>query len=89
MKTELEIDMYTDIEPEGIRRTLFIGEGSCDPNFQDVESWEETVKRTIGYYSIPSYNTIAPGDVEELEKIVAGLEKAVALFREKIEQHNE
>jgi len=88
MKAELEIDMYTDVEPAGIRRTLFIGEGSCEPNFQDVESWEEIVERTIGYYRIPIYNdTIAPGDAEELEKIVAGLEHAIALFREKIEQH--
>lgn len=87
MKAELEIDMYTDIEPNGIHRTLYIGEGSCEPNFQDVESWEEIVERTVGYYRIPSDSTIAPGDVEELEKVVAGLEHAIALFREKIEQH--
>lgn len=87
MKAELEIDMYTDVEPDGIQRTLYIGEGSCEPNFQDVESWEEIVERTIGYYRIPNDDTIAPGDAEQLEKIVAGLEKAVALFREKIEQH--
>jgi hypothetical protein len=89
MKAELEIDMYTDIEPEGIIRSLYIGEGSCEPTFQDVESWEEIIERTIGYYRIPNDDTIAPGDAEELEKIVAGLEHAIALFKEKIAQHKE
>jgi hypothetical protein len=87
MKAELEIDMYTDVEPDGIQRSLYIGEGSCEPLTFQLESWEEIVERTIGYYRIPNDDTIAPGDAEELEKIAAGLEKAAALFREKIEQH--
>jgi len=89
MKAELEIDMYTDVEPDGIQRSLYIGEGSCEPLTFQLESWEEIVERTIGYYRIPNDDTIAPGDAEELEKIVAGLEHAIALFKEKIAQHKE
>ena len=88
MKAELEIDLYADVEPEGIIRSLFLGE-ACEPNFEGIETWEEIVERNIGSYLIPGSNTIRPADVEQLEKTIAGLEHAIALFREKIEQHKE
>ena len=88
MKAELEIDLYADVEPEGIIRALYLGT-ACEPNFEGVESWEEIVERNIGYYLVPGSNTIRPGDVEQLEKTIAGLEHAIALFRERIEQHKE
>ena len=88
MKAEIEIDMYTDVEPEGITRALYLGQ-ACEPNFEGVETWEEIVERNIGYYLFPGSNTIEPADVEQLEKIVAGLEHAIALFKEKIAQHKE
>jgi hypothetical protein len=88
MKAELEIDLYADVEPEGIIRALYLGT-ACEPNFEGVESWEEIVERNIGYYLLPGSNTIRPADVEQLEKTIAGLEHAIALFREKIEQHKE
>jgi len=88
MKAELEIDLYADVEPEGIIRALYLGT-ACEPNFEGVESWEEIVERNIGYYLVPGSNTIRPGDVEQLEKTIAGLEHAIALFREKIAQHKE
>lgn len=88
MKAELEIDVYADVEPEGITRALYLGE-ACEPNFEGVEPWEEIVERNIGYYLVPGSNTIRPADVEQLEKTIAGMEHAIALFREKIEQHKE
>lgn len=88
MKAELEIDLYADVEPEGIIRALYLGE-ACEPNFEGIETWEEVVERNIGYYLVPGSNTIRPADVEHLEKTIAGLEHAIALFREKIEQHKE
>ena len=83
MKAEIEIDVYTDISAEGIRRYLYIGD-TCEPVFEDVESWEEIVERNIGYYIIPGSNTISPTDLIELDKTVAGLEHAIALFRMKM-----
>jgi len=88
MKAELEIDMYADVEPEGITRALYLGT-ACEPNFEGVETWEEIVERNIGYHLVPGSNTIKPDDVEQLEKTIAGLEHAIALFKEKIEQHKE
>lgn len=88
VKAELEIDLYADVKPEGIMRALYLGE-ACEPNFEGIESWEEIVERNIGYHLVPGSNTIRPADVEQLEKIIAGLEHAIALFREKIEQHKE
>ena len=83
MKAEIEIDVYADISAEGIRRSLYIS-AACEPAFEDVESWEEIVERDIGYYIIPGSNTIRPADVEQLEKTIAGLEHAIALFRMKM-----
>ena len=89
MKTEIEIDMYADVEPEGIIRAIYLGEGACEPAFEGVESWEEIVERNIGYYIRPGLETISSVDMEELQKRVAGLEHAIALFREKMEQYKE
>lgn len=88
MKAELEIDLYADVEPEGITRALYLGQ-SCEPNYESLDTWEEIVERNIGYYLVPGSNTIRPADVEQLEKTIAGLEHAIKLFREKIEQHKE
>lgn len=89
MKAEIEIDMYVDLEPEGIRRALYIGEGSCEPELESLDSWEEIIERNIGYYLRPVSNTISPSEMEELEKIAAGLERAITLFRAKMEEHKE
>jgi hypothetical protein len=83
MKIEIDIDVYADISAEGIERSLYIGD-ECEPNFEHVESCEEIVERNIGYYIIPGSNTISPADLIELDKTVAGLEHAIALFRMKM-----
>ena len=88
MKHEIELDMYIDLEPQGIRRALYVGD-ACEPSFEDVESWEEIIQRNIGYYIRPITKTISSYDMEGLEKIVAGMEQAVALFKEKLEEYRE
>jgi hypothetical protein len=88
MKAELEIELYADVEPEGILRALYLGQ-ACEPNFEGVETWEEIVERNIEYHLVPGSNTIRSADVERLEKTIAGLEHAIALFKEKIAQHKE
>jgi DNA-binding MurR/RpiR family transcriptional regulator len=89
MKAEIEIDMYVDLEPEGIRRELYIGEGACEPELESLDTWEEIIERNIEYYIRPIDKTISSYDMEGLEKIVAGMEQAVALFKEKIEEYRE
>lgn len=88
MKAEIEIDMYADVEPEGLRRSLYIGD-ACEPAFEVTESWEEMVERNIGYYIRPGLKTISHVDMKELEERVAGMEHAIALFKEKMEEHKE
>ena len=83
MKIEIDIEVYADISAEGIERSLYIGD-ACEPNFEGLETWEEIVERNIGYYIIPGSNTISPADLIELDKTVAGLEHAIALFRLKM-----
>ncbi len=86
MKIEIDIDVYADISAEGIERSLYIGD-ECEPNFEHVESWEEIVERNIEYHIRPGLGTISPDEMKELEKIVAGLEHAIVLFKEKMEQY--
>lgn len=87
MVTEIEIDMCADIEVDGISRSLYLGERSCEPVFEDLESWEEMIERNIGYYIRPDTGTISSVDMKELQERVAGLEHAVVLFKEKLEQY--
>jgi hypothetical protein len=75
MKAELEIELYADVEPEGILRALYLGQ-ACEPNFEGVETWEEIVERNIEYHLVPGSNTIRSAH-------------AIALFKEKIAQHKE
>ena len=46
MKAELEIDVYADVEPEGIIRALYLGT-ACESQLEGVETWEEIVERNI------------------------------------------
>ena len=86
MKTEIEVDVFADVEVEGISRSLYLGEGACEPAFEDVESWEEIIERNIGYYIVPGSGKISPGDAEEVNKIIVGMEGAIALFKKRLEE---
>ena len=87
MKASIEVDMYADVTPEGIIRSVYIGEGACEPAFESTESWVEIVERNIEYHIRPGLGTISSDEMKELEKIVAGLEHAIVLFKEKMEQY--
>lgn len=88
MKTEMVVEVVADIDPKGIFRALYLGE-TCEPTFEDVESWEEIIQRNIGYYLHPVAKTINPEEMKGLKQTVAGLERAVEIFKQKIEEHME
>ena len=85
MKTEIELDLYADVEPEGIVRSVYFGE-ACEPALESRESWQEIVERNVGYYIRPNEGTISSADLKQLEKTVAGMENAVALLRAKMQE---
>lgn len=89
MVAQIEIDVCADVEAAGISRSLYLGEGACEPAFEDVESWEEIVERNIGYYVNPLTNKIRQGDMEELQERIAGLEYAITLFKKAMEEYGE
>lgn len=86
MKTEIEIDVYVDVEPDGLTSELYIGDGACEPAFTGLETWEEIIERNIGYYIVPGSGKIRPGDTEEVNKIIVGMEDAIALFKKRLEE---
>ena len=95
MTFNLEVDMYADIYPEGIKRSLFIGD-SCEPCFEEMEPWQDIIDRNVGYHVRPSYlyakstpigGTICAEDLEELNKTLEGFENAAKMLKKKIKEY--
>lgn len=85
MQVNLDVDVYADLQPTGIYRSLYIG-NACEPCFHHVDTWEEIVERQIGYHVVPVLNTIRNDDADELLEIAEGLEKAATLLRNRVEE---
>jgi len=91
MKTKINVyvDVDVDVEPEGLTRSLYIGESACEPEFTALETWEELVERNLGYYIVPRSNKIRSHDAEQLNQIIVGMEGAIALFKKRLEEMTE
>ena len=88
MKCDIEIDLCVELQPEGITQQLYVGAGSCEPCYEQVDSWHEIVERTVEYYIVPGSGIIRPHDVEELTKLVNGMQSAIDLFNKMIEDRS-
>ena len=88
MKCDIEIDLCVELQPEGITKQLYVGDGSCEPCLQQDESWHEIVERTVEYYMVPGSGIIHPRDVEELTKLVNGMQSAIDLFNKIIDERS-
>lgn len=88
MQVKLDVDVYADLEPTGIYRSLYIGD-NCEPCFHHVDTWEEVVERQIAYHVVPGVNTIRNADADDLLQIAAGLEKAASLLKNRVEEMRE
>ena len=67
---------------------MYVGAGSCEPCYEQVDSWHEIVERTVEYYIVPGSGIIRPHDVEELTKLVNGMQSAIDLFNKMIEDRS-
>ena len=85
MKAEIEVDMYIELEPEGVTRSLYLGD-ACEPTFTSTESWEEIIERNIEYYLIPGSNKIHDTDLKQLEALAKGLKQAAKKFEKRIKE---
>ena len=88
MEVKLLVDVYSDITPKGITRSLYVGD-ACEAVFEHEETWQEHIERVVGYYILPNSNTMHPRDVEELKKHVKGLQRAAKLLSKEIEKYDE
>lgn len=86
MKFEVEVDMYADIYPEGIKRSVFIGD-TCEPCFEQMESWQDIIDRNVGYYVRPISKTISAEDLEELNQTLKGFETAAKMLKKTIKAY--
>lgn len=85
MKAEIEVDMYVELEPEGLTRSLYLGD-DCEPTFTATDSWEEIIERNIEYYLIPGSNEISSADLKGLKALVKGLKQAAKKFEKRIKE---
>jgi hypothetical protein len=85
MKAEIEVDMYIELEPEGLTRSLYLGD-DCEPTFTAKDSWEEIIERNIEYYRIPGSNEISTADLKALKTLVKGLKQAAKKFENRIKE---
>lgn len=88
MEVKLMVDVYSDITPKGIMRSLYVGD-SCEAVFEQEETWRENIDRLVGYYIRPMSNTIHPDDIAELKKHVDGLNRAAKMLSKEIEKYDE
>lgn len=77
MKAVLNIDVTADLDPEGIRKLVWIGDSDYE-QVNEVETWEEIVQRTIEYYTFGG--TIKEDHRDEVEALRKGLKRALKQF---------
>ena len=83
MKTVLDVDVSADLDPEGIRKLVWIGNTDVE-QVNEVETWDEIIQRTIEYYTFGG--TIKENHREEVEALRKGLKKALKKFDKLVEK---
>jgi len=84
MKTILDVDVTADLDPEGIRKLVWIGNTDVE-QVNEVETWDEIIQRTIEYYTFGV--TIKERHREEVEALREGLKQALAQFDKLVEEY--
>lgn len=85
MKIEIDIDVHTDIQEEGISREIFVAH-DYESSSTTIDTWEQIIESNIGYHIIPYDGSICPEDLKELKNKVKGLKRAAELFEKRIKQ---
>ena len=84
MKTVLNVDVTADLDPEGIRKLVWIGDTDVE-QINEVETWEEMVQRGIDYYTFAG--KIKECHRDEVEALREGLKQALAQFDKLVEEY--
>ena len=77
MKTVLDVDVSADLDPEGIRKLVWIGNTDVE-QVNEVETWDEIIQRAVGYYTFAG--KIKECHRDEVEALHKGLKKALKKF---------
>ena len=83
MKAVLNIDVTADLDPEGIRKLVWIGNTDSE-QVNEVETWDEIIQRTIEYYTFGG--KIKECHRKEVESLRKGLKKALKKFDKLVEE---
>ena len=84
MKTVLNIDVTADLDPEGIRKLVWIGNTDFE-QVNEVETWDEIIERTIEYYTVSGM--IKELHREEVKALRKGLKKALKKFDKLVDEY--
>lgn len=58
MKVALDIDSYVSLTPEGIHQSVFIGEDTCNPQYEETHYWDNMIHQEIEMNTIPGKTTV-------------------------------
>jgi hypothetical protein len=84
MKTVLDVVCTADLDPKGIRKTVWIGD-TDQSQVNEVETWEEIIQRNIEYYTFGG--PIKECHRDEVKALHKGLKKALKRFDKLVEEY--
>jgi hypothetical protein len=80
---KLRVDSTIDIDPEGIRHFIYIGE-TDNPQVDIVEPWEDIIDRNIQYYTVRG--KIAEQHRNDINALIYSLQNALELLNKKVNE---
>ena len=80
---KLRVDASSDIDPEGIRTYVYIGETDI-AQVDIVESWEDIIERNVQYYTING--KIAESHRNDVNMLIYSLQNALELLNKKVDE---
>lgn len=81
---KIDLDVAADLDPKGIRKLVWVGQSDVE-SVNEVETWDEIIERTIGYYTFGG--PIKECHREEIEALRKGLKKALKKFDKLVEEY--
>lgn len=85
MKIELEVDYSTWLVPEGILKSIYVGD-NCEPEWEEVHTWKELIDRDLESYKVPGVDKFAEYHKKDIASLIEGLKQASEYLKAQVEE---
>lgn len=85
MKIELEVDYTTWLVPEGILKSIYVGD-HCEPEWEEVHTWKELIDSNLESCKVPGVDKFAEYHKEDIASLIEGLEQASEYIKAQVEE---